>query len=113
MEGGSPSRYGGATAPAEAALMACRLARRETVAVSSAVNPQVRRVLETYCSGPGIRVVEVAADLAEAGSGLTPVAAAEAALDDGVACLVVQQPNFFGGIEPMAELAEAAHRHGA
>ena len=49
-----------------------RLTHRDTVAVSSAVNPQVRRVLETYCSGPGIRVMEVAADLAESGTGLTP-----------------------------------------
>src|SRR5439155_1257358 len=34
-------------------------------------------------------------------------------LDEHVACLVVQQPNFFGGIEPMAELAANAHKHGA
>jgi glycine dehydrogenase subunit 1 len=113
MEVASASHYDGATATAEAALMACRLTHRDTVAVSSAVNPQVRRVLETYCSGPGIRVVEVPADLAEDGSGLTPVNSAEAMLDEQVACLVVQQPNFFGGIEPMAALAEAAHRHGA
>ena len=113
MEVASASHYDGATATAEAALMACRLTRRDTVAVSSAVNPQVRRVLQTYCSGPGIRVVEVPADLGEAGSGLTPGEAAGSALDESVACLVVQQPNFFGGIEPMAELAEAAHRSGA
>ena len=113
MEVASASHYDGATATAEAALMACRLTHRDKVAVSSAVNPQVRLVLETYCSGPGIGVVEVDADLAERGSGLTPVDAAEALLDEGVACLVVQQPNFFGGIEPMAALAEAAHRHGA
>ncbi len=113
MEVASASHYDGATATAEAALMACRLTHRDTVAVSSAVNPQVRRVLETYCSGPGIRVVEVSADLAEGGSGLTPVDAAEALLDEGVACLVAQQPNFFGGIEPMAALAETAHQDGA
>jgi glycine dehydrogenase subunit 1 len=113
MEVASASHYDGATATAEAALMACRLSHRDTVAVSSAVNPQVRRVLETYCSGPGIRVVEVAADLAESGTGVTAVDAAEESLDDTVACLVVQQPNFFGGIEPMAALAEAAHRHDA
>ncbi|HEX6140548.1 MAG TPA: aminomethyl-transferring glycine dehydrogenase subunit GcvPA [Candidatus Limnocylindria bacterium] len=113
MEVASASHYDGATATAEAALMACRLTRRDRVAVSSAVNPQTRRVLQTYCSGPGIEVVEVPADLAEGGSGLTPASTAADALDGTVACLVVQQPNFFGGIEPMRELAEAAHAAGA
>src|SRR5947208_12190824 len=113
MEVASASHYDGATATAEAALMACRLTHRDTVAISSAVNPQVRRVLDTYCSGPGIRVIEVPADIAEGGSGLTPIDAAESSLDEHVACLVVQQPSFFGGIEPMAELAANTHKHGA
>jgi glycine dehydrogenase subunit 1 len=113
MEVASASHYDGATATAEAALMACRITRRHRIAVSTAVAPEVRRVLATYCSGPGVEIVEVAADLADGGSGLTPVAAAEALLGDDVACLVVQQPNFFGGIEPMRELAEAAHGAGA
>jgi glycine dehydrogenase subunit 1 len=113
MEVATASHYDGATATAEAALMACRLTRRGRVAVSTAVDPQVRAVLATYCSGPGIEIVEVPADLAEGGSGLTPVEAAEAALGDGVACLVAQQPNFFGGIEPMEALGETAHAVGA
>lgn len=113
MEVATASHYDGATATAEAALMACRLTRRGTIAVSRAVNPQVRRVLATYCAGPGIEIVEVPADLAEGGSGLTPVEAAERILDDRFACLVVQQPNMFGGIEPMRELGTAAHAIGA
>jgi glycine dehydrogenase subunit 1 len=113
MEVATASHYDGATATAEAALMACRLTRRTQVAVSTAVNPQVRRVLATYCAGPGIEVVEVPADLADGGTGLTPVASAAAVLDDRFACLIVQQPNMFGAIEPMAELADAAHGLGA
>jgi glycine dehydrogenase subunit 1 len=113
MEVASASHYDGATATAEAALMACRLTRRGRIAVSTAVNPQVRRVLATYSSGPGIELVEVPADLAERGTGLTLFPAAQRVLDEGVACLVVQQPNFFGGIEPMGDLAEAAHAVGA
>jgi len=113
MEVATASHYDGATATAEAALMACRLTRRVKVAVSTAVNPQVRRVLATYCAGPGIEVVEVPADLAEGGTGLTPVAAAARILDDQFACLIAQQPNMFGGIEPMRELAGAAHAVGA
>jgi glycine dehydrogenase subunit 1 len=113
MEVASASHYDGATATAEAALMACRLTRRHRIAISTAVNPQVRRVLATYCSGPGIELIEVPADLAEGGSGLTEVPSAEGLLDDSVACLVAQQPNFLGGIEPMRELADAAHAVGA
>ncbi len=113
MEVATASHYDGATATAEAALMACRLTHRDRIAISSGVNPQVRRVIETYCSGPGIEVVSVPADLAAGGSGLTGVEAATRLLDSGVACLVVQQPNFFGGIEPMRELAGAAHAAGA
>ncbi|HEX6654886.1 MAG TPA: aminomethyl-transferring glycine dehydrogenase subunit GcvPA [Candidatus Limnocylindria bacterium] len=113
MEVASASHYDGATATAEAALMACRLTRRHRVALSTAVAPQVRAVLATYCSGPAVEVVEIPADLAEGGSGLTPVEAATALLDDTIACLVAQQPNFFGGLEPMRELADAAHAVGA
>ena len=113
MEVATASHYDGATATAEAALMACRLTRRHRVAVSTAVNPQVRRVLATYCAGPGIEIVEVAADLAEGGTGLTPPEVAASTLTDEVACLIAQQPNMFGGIEPMGELADAAHAAGA
>jgi glycine dehydrogenase subunit 1 len=113
MEVASASHYDGATATAEAALMACRLTRRSRVAVSAGVNPDYRRVLATYCSGPGIEVVTVPIDLAEGGTGTTDVAGADGALGDDVACLVVAQPNFYGQLEPMAELAGAAHATGA
>ena len=113
MEVASASHYDGATATAEAALMACRLTGRHRVAVSTAVNPQVRRVLATYLAGPGVELVEVAADLAEGGSGLTTPEAAAAVIDDRSACLIVQQPNMFGGVEPMPELVTRAHSVGA
>ena len=113
MEVASASHYDGATATAEAALMACRLTRRDRVAVSAGVNPDYRRVLETYCSGPGVEVVTVPVDLAEGGSGTTAPGEAARALGDDVACLVAAQPNFYGQLEPMEELAEAAHAAGA
>src|SRR5688572_13562374 len=113
MEVATASHYDGATATAEAALMACRLTRRHRVAVSAGVNPDYRRVLETYCSGPGIEVVTVPVDLAEGGTGTTSHEEAAEALGEDVACLVAAQPNFYGQLEPMRELAEAAHAAGA
>jgi glycine dehydrogenase subunit 1 len=111
MEVATASHYDGATATAEAALMACRLTRRSRVAVSAGLSPDYRRVLETYCSGPGIEVVTVAVDLAEGGDGTTDPGAV-AALDE-VACFIAAQPNFYGQLEPMRELADAAHGSGA
>ena len=113
MEVATASHYDGATATAEAALMACRLTRRHRVAVSAGLSPDYRRVLATYCSGPGVEVVTVPIDLAEDGSGATEPTAAAASLGDDVACLVAAQPNFYGQLEPMAELADAAHAAGA
>ena len=113
MEVASASHYDGATATAEAALMACRLTRRSRVAISAGVSPDYRRVLETYCSGPGIEVVTVPIDLGEDGTGTTDPNAAAQALGDDVACLVAAQPNFLGQLEPMSELADEAHAAGA
>src|SRR5688572_29988022 len=113
MEVATASHYDGATATAEAALMACRLTRRDRVAVSAGVNPDYRRVLETYCSGPGIEVVTVPIDLADGGTGTTDPARAAQALGEDVACLIVAQPSFYGQVEPMAELADTAHAAGA
>jgi len=113
MEVATASHYDGATATAEAALMACRLTRRHRIAVSAGVSPDTRRVLETYCSGPRIELVTVPIDLTEGGSGTTDPAAASAAIGDDVACLVAAQPNFYGQLEPMRELADAAHAAGA
>jgi glycine dehydrogenase subunit 1 len=113
MEVASASHYDGATATAEAALMACRLTRRDRVVVSAALSPDYRRVLATYCSGPGIEIVELPVDLSAGGSGQTDATAGPGILDERTACLVVAQPNFLGQVEPMAQLAELAHAAGA
>jgi glycine dehydrogenase subunit 1 len=113
MEVATASHYDGATATAEAALMACRLTRRNRVAISAGVNPDYRRVLDTYCSGPGIGVVTVPIGLEDGGTGTTDPDIAAEALGEDVACLVAAQPNFYGQLEPMRELAAAAHAAGA
>ena len=111
MEVATASHYDGATATAEAALMACRLTRRSRVAVSAGVSPDYRRVLQTYCSGPGIDVVTVPVDLADGGDGTTDPGAI-GSLED-VACFIAAQPNFYGQLEPMRDLADATHAAGA
>jgi glycine dehydrogenase subunit 1 len=109
MEVSNASMYEGASATAEAVLMAQRVTGRHKVVVARAVHPEYRTVARTYASQLGISFREIS--FTEAG--VTDFAQAQKALSDQVACLVVQSPNFFGGIEDLPQLAEAAHAVGA
>jgi len=109
MEVSNASMYEGASATAEAVLMAQRVTGRNKVVVARAVHPEYRTVTRTYASQQGISFREVA--FTEAG--VTDLTQVRKALGDQVACLVVQSPNFFGGIEDLPQLAEAAHAVGA
>lgn len=109
MEVGNASMYEGASATAEAVLMAQRVTGRNGVVIARAVHPEYRAVARTYASQLGISFREV--PFSEAG--VTDIAHVRKALSDQVACLVVQYPNFFGVIEDLLPLAEAAHAVGA
>ena len=96
------SMYDGATSMAEAAIMAVGVNGRNVVAVSEAVHPHYRQVLDTYCWALGVEVKTLPQS-----QGLTSSMEAE-----GCACLVVQSPNFFGGIEDLKTAREAADKSG-
>ncbi|WP_406676743.1 aminomethyl-transferring glycine dehydrogenase subunit GcvPA [Moorella sp. ACPs] len=102
------SHYDGATATAEAALVACNATRRRKILVSRAVNPQYRAVLATYTKGQGVELKEI--PLAD---GRTDLVALEKMAGKEVAGVVLQNPNFFGQIEPMDAATELAHKAGA
>jgi glycine dehydrogenase subunit 1 len=109
MEVANASMYDGSTALAEAVLMAERITKRAKVVASSAAHPQYLEVVRTYVQHAGIDL-----DLAtfDEHTGQSWKALVEA-VDDKTAALVVQSPNFFGCIEDLAALAEAAHAKGA
>lgn len=110
LEVANASMYDGASAVAEAASMACRITRRDKVLIPTSVHPEYRAVVQTYAQGPELEIVE------EPAVGFRPgdtIKKLTAKLDDRTACLVVQQPNFFGHLENLADLAEAAHKVGA
>ena len=109
MEVANASMYDGSTALAEAVLMAERVTRRSKVIASAAVHPQYLEVVKTYVQHAGI-ALELA-DLDQK-TGLAGSSLAEA-VDDQTAAVVVQSPNFFGCIEDLAALADAAHAKGA
>jgi glycine dehydrogenase subunit 1 len=107
MEVANASMYDGASALAEALLMAARITRRSKVAVSKAVHPLYRRVVDTYLKPTGLEVRE----LPFGPSGTTE----PGALDDpaDLAAVAVQSPNFFGCIEDVAAFSGRAHAAGA
>jgi glycine dehydrogenase subunit 1 len=110
MDVANASMYDGATALAEGALMTVSLPRgRRRIVITSTVHPAYRAVLRTYLEGLDLEIIE--APLPDAGF---VCAATEVApfLGDDLACVVMQYPNFFGGIESVAAFAELAHAHG-
>ncbi|HSK52735.1 MAG TPA: hypothetical protein VLA44_08270, partial [Clostridia bacterium] len=109
------SHYDGAAATAEAALMDCRATRRERVLVSHAVHPQVRATVATYFEG-GLELDEIPLVADGDAAGTTDLAALSELLADAdrpVAGVLAAQPNFYGLLEPMREIGEAAHAAGA
>ena len=99
MEVADAGMYDGATALAEAALMACRVTGRRCVAVLETVSASYRQVMETYTSPQGIEV--------------SVLDAGDPRLAEEAACLVVQHPNLFGYMEELATLEQMAHSLGA
>jgi len=107
----SASHYDGATATAEAALMAIRATGRTRVLASRAIHRHYLETTATYFSGGGFTLQE----LPTLADGTTDLAATERALADGapVAGVLLGQPNAFGVLEPMADAARLAHAAGA
>ena len=111
LEVANASMYDGASATAEAVLMAKRiLPQRGTILVARSLHPQYRQVIRTYLEGvPEARIVE----LPWGEDGRIDVTALVRHLDVTVACVVVGYPNVFGVIENVAAIADAAHQSGA
>ncbi|HEY6328477.1 MAG TPA: aminomethyl-transferring glycine dehydrogenase subunit GcvPA, partial [Blastocatellia bacterium] len=107
MEVANASLYDGSTALAEAVLMADRVTRRRKYMIADSVHPQYREVVSAYTRNLGVEVEYIYTG--ETGH-LDP---STLEVDTDTAALVIQSPNFFGCIEQMAPLADAAHKAGA
>lgn len=107
MDAANASMYDAATAMVEASFLACRATGRKEVVVSTAVHPDYRQVLKTYAKGTDLTVIEIPFDKT---SGLTPHTPN---LTPQTACLILQQPNFFGNIEQTNQLTDLIHANGS
>ena len=101
MEVANAGMYDGATSLAEAVLMACRVTRRQQVVVSDSVAPAYRQVIATYCQAQGIAI------------DIVPTSDIGASVTEATAGVVAQYPNFYGGLDDLADLAATAHDDGA
>jgi glycine dehydrogenase subunit 1 len=104
MEVANASMYDGATACAEAVAMAHRITRRGKAVLSGGLHPHYREVCETYAQFSGLRM-----------QALDPVpgVAERINIDSDTACVVVQNPDFFGELRDWSALAARCHQEGA
>jgi glycine dehydrogenase subunit 1 len=103
MDVSNASGYDGTTVAADACFLAKHATGRSKVVLAEALNPQVRQVVKTYAPGFGLEVTEVP----HRGGITDPDELREGAQD--AACVIFQQPNFFGCLEPAGDLAAAAN----
>jgi glycine dehydrogenase subunit 1 len=109
MDVSNASLYDGASAAAEAVLMAAGVTRRHgRVVTAASVHPEYRQVLATYLANLGIELVTLRTP-----EGAISPAELAAAVNRDTACVLIQQPNFFGCLEPVEPLAAATHAAGA
>ena len=107
MDVSNASGYDGTTVAADACYVAKHATGRTKVVLAETLNPQVRQVVKTYAPGFGLEVIEVPHRDGTIDPDELRQAAAEAA------CVIFQQPNFFGCLEPAPDLATAANDAGA
>jgi glycine dehydrogenase subunit 1 len=112
MDVANASVYDGSTALAEAVLMAQRLTRRDRAVVAESVHPEYRATLDTYLAARGLRVSTL--PTSRNGQRLRSAELPDA-FDPDTACVVVQQPDFFGHVRDYCaeRLAERVHAAGA
>lgn len=105
MEVANASMYDGATASAEAILMAVRKNRKKKIVISEAINPLYLEVISSFVCGIGIEI-----QIVPAKDGRTDVGKLREMIDDNTGSVLIQTPNFAGNIEEMFEIEEIVHQ---
>ena len=108
MDVANASMYDGASALAEAGLLACRHMKRKKLVLGSTINQAHRDVVKTYIQGSDIELVIVPSE-----NGVTDIKALSSLVDADTAAVMLQTPNFFGCIEDAEEAAKIAHKNGS
>ena len=104
MDLANSSMYDGGTSLAEAGMLAAGHTKRKKLIISDAVHPEYKDVVKTYAYGQSIEVV-----VAPSKDGVTDMEALNMLMDDSTAAVITQYPNFFGQVEDIKTIADAAH----
>ena len=104
MEIANASMYDGASAVAEAILMAVRKNKREKAILPATLNPEFVKVIKAYTEGVGIELLTVPSK-----GGVIDLQALKGMMDDTIGSVVLQSPNFFGNIEDAHLFSEIVH----
>ncbi|MDD4562510.1 MAG: aminomethyl-transferring glycine dehydrogenase subunit GcvPA [Syntrophomonadaceae bacterium] len=106
MEVANASMYDGGSALAEACVLACANAKGKKVLLPDTVHPEYQQVLKTYAISGKMEIVTVPSI-----GGVGDLEKMISLIDKDTACVVIQQPNFFGHLEEVEKLADAVHQH--
>ena len=102
-----PSIYDGASATAEAALMSLRLTHKNKIIVSNLLHPHYRETVKTYLAPHETEIIDLPYK-----NGLVDMEKLKILIEEDVASIIIQSPNFFGGLENIAEISEIVHSKG-
>ncbi len=100
------SMYDGASAAAEAILMAVRKNKLQKAILPASLHPEYVKVIKAYTEGIGVELITC-----EASDGITNVDDLRQKMDESVGSVVIQTPNFWGNIEPMQQLEQVVHQY--
>lgn len=93
MDVANASLYDGASALAESVLLSSSYTKKKKVYIHEGLNPHYRQVLQTYCNGADLEIVDE--------------------LDENTSCVIVQNPDYFGNIKNLQKVADKAHKYNA
>jgi glycine dehydrogenase subunit 1 len=108
MDVANASLYEGASAVAEASLMALSINKRRRLVLAGSVHPDIKQTLATYMYQQETEIIDIPAP-----HGTVDAKALRDAMNDTVSAVIVQSPNFYGCLERIDQIIALAHEHGA
>ncbi|MBW2980547.1 aminomethyl-transferring glycine dehydrogenase subunit GcvPA [Candidatus Woesearchaeota archaeon] len=108
MDAANASMYDGASALAEACIMAANITRRKEMLISKTIHPEYRQTVKTYCNAHDFDYKEI-----DFSDGITSTDKLKNEISEKTAAVLLQNPNFFGCIEDLQKIENIVHENKA